>query len=228
MELLFKSALSVGLLFLTSFILYLFNRFWMRPQRLRSKLRTQGLRGPSPSFLLGNTPDFIKFQPKDIKALTDDGEATHDWARLSFPLFDHWTKHYCQRYNFALGTYQVVYITDPHLAKEISLSTSLKLGKTFFLQKNSETLLGKGILTSDGKFLARQRKTIAPEFYTDKVKNLVHIMLGFANKLINTWETEIEKQSGTSNIKVDEDCRALLLLSSLKHCLGHGTMHAYF
>ena len=77
-----------------------------------------------------------------------------------------------QKYNFALGTYQVVYITDPHLAKEISLSTSLKLGKPFFLQKNSETLLGKGILTSDGEFWAHQRKTIAPEFYADKVKVL--------------------------------------------------------
>ncbi|KAI8014900.1 Cytochrome P450 714C2 [Camellia lanceoleosa] len=144
MELLFKSALSVGLLFLTSFILYLFNRFWVRPQRLRSKLRTQGLRGRSPSFLLGNIPDFIKFQPqlllKMVKPYT---------IGLDYPF------HYStcgRRYNFDLGTYQVAYITDPHLAKEISLFTSLKLGKTFFLQKNSETLL------------------IAPEFYADKVQ----------------------------------------------------------
>ncbi|KAI8008692.1 Cytochrome P450 714C2 [Camellia lanceoleosa] len=172
------------------------------------KASCQGLRGPSPSFLLGNIPDFIKFQPKDIKALTEDGEATHDWARFTFPLFDHWTKQYGQRYNFALGTYQVVYITDPHLAKEISLSISLKLGKPFFLQKNSETLLGKGILTSDGEFWAHQRKTIAPEFYADKVKNLVHVMLDSTNKLINTWEIEIEKQSGTANINVDEDLQS--------------------
>ncbi|CAL5387092.1 unnamed protein product [Camellia sinensis] len=221
MELLFKSAFSVGLLFLTSFILYLFNRFWVRPQRLRSKLRTQGLRGPSPSFLLGNTPDFIKFQPKDIKALTEDGEVAHDWARFTFPLFDHWTKEYGQRYNFALGTYQVVYITDPHLAKEISISTSLKLGKPFFLQKNSETLFGKGILISDGEFWAHQRKTIAPEFYADKVKNLVHIMLDSANKLINTWETEIEKQSGTANIKADEDLHSFASIVISKTLFGH-------
>ncbi|CAL5343944.1 unnamed protein product [Camellia sinensis] len=208
MGLLFNSAFSVGLLFLTSFIIYLFDRFWVKPQRLRSKLRSQGLRGPSPSFLLGNIPDFIKFQPKDIKSLTEDGEATHDWARFTFPLYDHWTNQYGQRYNFALGTYQVVYITDPHLVKEISLSTSLKLGMPFFLQKNSETLLGKGILTSDGEFWAHQRKTITLEFYVDKVKNLVHIMLDSANKLINTWEIEIEKQSETANIKVDEDLQS--------------------
>ncbi|CAL5384649.1 unnamed protein product [Camellia sinensis] len=221
MELLFNSAFSVGLLFLTSFILYLFNRFWVRPQRLRSKLRTRGLRGPSPSFLLGNIPDFIKFQPKGIKALTEDGEATHDWARFTFPSFDHWTKQYGQRYNFALGTYQVVYITDPHLAKEISLSTSLNLGKPFFLQKDSETLLGKGITTSDGEFWAHQRKTIAPEFYADKVKNLVHIMLHSANKLVNTWETEIEKQSGTANIKVGEDLHSFASIVISETLFGH-------
>ncbi|KAI8014720.1 Cytochrome P450 714C2 [Camellia lanceoleosa] len=219
MELLSKSVFSVALLCFTSFILYLFNRFYVRPQRLRSKLRSQGLRGPSPSFLLGNIPDFVKFQPKDIKALTEDGKATHDWARFTFPLFEHWLSQYGRRYHFALGTYQVVYITDPQLAKEISLSTSLKLGKPFFLQKNSKTLLGKGILTSDGEFWAHQRKTIAPEFYADK--NLVHIMLDSAKKLINTWETEIEKQSGTANIKVDEDLQSFASIVISETLFGH-------
>ncbi|GMP47077.1 hypothetical protein CsSME_00015001 [Camellia sinensis var. sinensis] len=221
MELLSKSVFSVALLCFTSFILYLFNRFYVTPQRLRSKLRSQGLRGPSPSFLLGNIPDFVKFQPKDIKALTEDGKATHDWARFTFPLFEHWSSQYGRRYHFALGTYQVVYITDPQLAKEISLSTSLKLGKPFFLQKNSETLLGKGILTSDGEFWAHQRKTIAPEFYADKVKNLVHIMLNSAKKLIDTWETEIEKQSGTANIKVDGDLQSFASIVISETLFGH-------
>ncbi|CAL5333318.1 unnamed protein product [Camellia sinensis] len=175
MELISKSVFSVALICFTSFILYLFNRFYVRPQRLRSKLRSQGLRGPSPSFLLGNIPDFVKFQPKDTKALTKDGKARHDWARFTFPLFEHWSSQYGRRYHFAL-----------------------------------ETLLGNGILTSDGEFWAHQRKTIAPEFYADKVK-----------KLINTWETEIEKQSGTANIKVDKDLHSFASIVISETLFGH-------
>ncbi|KAF5947669.1 hypothetical protein HYC85_013626 [Camellia sinensis] len=40
------------------------------------------------------------------------------------------------------------------------------------------------------------------------MQNLVHIMLDSANKLINTWEIEIEKQSETANIKIDEDLQS--------------------
>ncbi|HDK8786051.1 TPA: cytochrome P450, partial [Escherichia coli] len=53
------------------------------------------------------------------------------------------------------------------------------------------------------------------------VKNLVHIMLNSAKKLIDTWETEIEKQSGTANIKVDGDLQSFASIVISETLFGH-------
>ncbi|GMP54345.1 hypothetical protein CsSME_00019546 [Camellia sinensis var. sinensis] len=52
-------------------------------------------------------------------------------------------------------------------------------------------------------------------------QNLVHMMLGSAKKLINTWETKIEKQSGTANIKVDENLQSFASIVVSETLFGH-------
>jgi hypothetical protein len=81
-----------------------------------------------------------------------------------------------------MGSIQLLYITDTEMVKEISLCTSLSLGKPSFLSKDRGPLLGRGILSSSGPIWAHQRKTIAPELYIDKVK--VNFCLFTMNKYI--------------------------------------------
>ena len=71
---------------------------------------------------------------------------------------------------YSSGNIQLLCITDPDMVKEISLCTSLSLGKPSYLSKDRGPLLGQGILSSDGSIWAHQRKIIAPELYIDKVK----------------------------------------------------------
>lgn len=71
---------------------------------------------------------------------------------------------------YATGNIQILCVTNPDMVKEISLCTSLNLGKPAYLSKDRGPLLGRGILTSNGPYWAHQRKIIAPEFYLDKVK----------------------------------------------------------
>lgn len=54
--------------------------------------------------------------------------------------------------------------------KEVITCTSLDLAKPSFPGLDLESLFGNGIVTSNGKFWAHQRKILAPELFSDKVK----------------------------------------------------------
>lgn len=71
---------------------------------------------------------------------------------------------------YSSGTLDFLCITDPELVKEVSLYTSLNLGKPSYLSKERGPLLGQGLITSNGQYWAKQRKIVAPHFYPDKVK----------------------------------------------------------
>jgi hypothetical protein len=61
-------------------------------------------------------------------------------------------------------------VSRADVVREISTCTSLEFGKPSYQQKELGSVLGQGILTSNGKVWAHQRKIIAPELYGDKVK----------------------------------------------------------
>ena len=82
-------------------------------------------------------------------------------------------------YIYSSGNIQLLCITDPEMVKEISLCTSLNLGKPSYLSKDRGPLLGQGILLSNGAIWAHQRKIIAPELYIDKVKVYLKVLHKF-------------------------------------------------
>ncbi|KAL9348612.1 hypothetical protein Peur_059978 [Populus x canadensis] len=63
------------------------------------------------------------------------------------------------------------------MVKEISLRTSLSPGKPSYLSKDRGPLLGQSIFSINGLIWSHQRKLIAPEFYMDKVKCMVSLMV---------------------------------------------------
>ena len=71
---------------------------------------------------------------------------------------------------FSFGSIQLLCLTDTEIVKGISLCTSLSLGKHPYVVKDSGALVGQGIGSSSVPIWAHQRKTIALEFYIDKVK----------------------------------------------------------
>lgn len=71
---------------------------------------------------------------------------------------------------FWIGRRPVVYVSQPDLVGEISRRVSFDIGKATHLQKIQKPLFGGGIIKSNGAEWAHQRKTIAPEFFPDKVK----------------------------------------------------------
>lgn len=91
---------------------YLYGILVFKPNRLRRRLQRQGIKGPSPSFLLGNIPEMKRIQlqfhskqqqqqatnlaaPKQHQHQDQLGVAlAHDWPSSVFPYFDQWRKEY--------------------------------------------------------------------------------------------------------------------------------------
>ncbi|GMY22990.1 cytochrome P450 714C2-like [Fagus crenata] len=121
---------------------------------------------------------------------------------------------------YSTGNIQLLCITDPEMVKEISLCTSLSLGKPSYLSKDRGPLLGRGILSSSGPIWAHQRKIIAPELYIDKVKGMVNLMVDSTTLMLRSWESRIENEVGIANIKIDEDLRSLSADIISRACFG--------
>ncbi|KAF4395218.1 hypothetical protein F8388_001605, partial [Cannabis sativa] len=194
--------------------LYLYNSFVLEPIRLRSKLQKQGIGGPLPSFLLGNISEMkkIKLELSSKRTTTtcntndklyDVVSIGHHWPSTIFPHLIQWRVDH-----------------DIELVKEVSLCTSLSLGKPSYLSKNHGPLFGQGIISSSGQIWAHQKKIIAPELYIDKVKGMVELMVNSTNSLIRSWEKKIEDEGGVSDIKVDDDLRSLSADIISKACFG--------
>lgn len=66
----------------------------MRPEKLRKRLRTQGIGGPPPSLFHGNALNVNRIQSLAAKAQTKDVPLTHDSLSCAFPQYDYWRKIY--------------------------------------------------------------------------------------------------------------------------------------
>ncbi|OVA20272.1 Cytochrome P450 [Macleaya cordata] len=199
----------------------------LKPERLRSKLRSQGIRGPPPTLLVGNLRELKKIQSTTVVDQSSHQEnknnkmivISHDWGSTVFSCFERWRKAYGSTFLCAIGNIQVLYVTDSEMLKDIGLCTSLDLGKPSYLQRERGPLLGQGILTANGSIWAHQRKIIAPELFMDKVKGMVKLMVESAESLVKTWESKIDEW-GVAEIRVDEGLRSFSADIISRACFG--------
>ncbi|XP_009791714.1 cytochrome P450 714A1-like [Nicotiana sylvestris] len=219
----FISSLVLILLVLGFGGFYIFNILWLKSaQRLRWKLQKQGINGPKPSFLYGNVPEMQKIQAASLKAPTNYGEfVAHDYTSSLFPYFEQWRKLYGPIYTYSTGNKQHLYVNQPELVKEMNQSKSLDLGKPSYVTKRLAPMLGNGILRSNGHIWAMQRKIVAPEFFMDKVKRMVSLMLQSAELLTRKWDENIEAEEGKmAEISVGEDLRSFSADVISRACFG--------
>ncbi|KAK9283804.1 hypothetical protein L1049_012058 [Liquidambar formosana] len=214
---------SMALVGLACFLFLLYNIMWLKSERLRGKLRKQGIEGPPPSFLYGNVPEMQRIQLTARKASNSNhGEiVAHDYTSTLFPYFEQWRKEYGAIYTYSTGIRQHLYVNHPDLVKEMNQSVTLDLGKPSYVTKRLAPMLGNGILRSNGLSWAQQRKIVAPEFFMDRVKGMVGLMLEAAQPLVRKWEDQIEAQGGmTADVKVDGDLRGVSADVISRACFG--------
>lgn len=100
---LLKEVCWVGVVGMVSWIVYVYSSAWVKSERVRRKLRMQGIRGPPPSFLYGNLPHMQRLQaqakllsasPSPSNNHHSDLFLAHDYTSTLFPYFEHWRKEY--------------------------------------------------------------------------------------------------------------------------------------
>ncbi|KAK6285333.1 hypothetical protein POUND7_011512 [Theobroma cacao] len=225
LNLMVKLILSIVLGGFVGLLCFLYNGVLMKPKKLRLKLEKQGIKGPCPSLLYGNIHEMRRIQLEALSAASStqkDHQAAiaHDWFPTLFPYLDKWRNEYGSVFLYSTGNLQLLCTTDMEMVREIALHKSLSLGKPSYLTRDRGPLLGQGILSSSGPIWAHQRKIIAPEFFPDRVKGMVNLMVDATTSLLNTWESRVEQEGGILEIVVDEDLRSLSADIISRACFG--------
>ncbi|KAL0370898.1 UNVERIFIED_CONTAM: cytochrome [Sesamum angustifolium] len=208
-QLLSKLLVSVVFVGVLGLFFRVYNAVVAEPGRLRSTLRKQGLRGPLPTFLLGNILDMKKARDVAAKAGTVNGPPdSHNCGAALLPFFDEWrkkiwgcvsvfTREHADRARDSTG--------DGERDNYVHV---LDLGKPTYQAKERRSLLGQGILTSNGPIWAHQRKILAPELYMDKVKAMISLIQDSTVVLLNSWRNIVEREGGLADINIDQDLRS--------------------
>ncbi|XP_061348758.1 cytochrome P450 714C2-like [Gastrolobium bilobum] len=221
MQFQFDSQFFISIMFL-GFVVLLFRLYVVlveKPNRIRSKLRKQGISGPPPTILLGNIRDMKKSQLLTAKSPSFEPPAFHNCASV-LPLFEKWREQYGQVFMFSLGNIQILCVNQPDIVRHITTCTSLDLGKPSYQQKQLGPVLGQGVLTSNGTIWAHQRNILAPELYMEKVKGMMNIISQSSMSLLNLWSSRIEAEGGVADIKIDEYIRSFSGNVISRACFG--------
>uniref|UniRef100_A0A7N2M583 Cytochrome P450 714A1 n=1 Tax=Quercus lobata TaxID=97700 RepID=A0A7N2M583_QUELO len=194
---------------------------WLKPRRIRSIIWRQGIRGPPPSFLYGNISEMQRIQSSMINNPSDGQSVSENWTHSIFPYFQIWRQKYGPVYMYSTGSKQHLYVSQPDLLRELSQHKSLDLGKPSYLSETFQPLLGDGIIKANGNNWVYQRKLIAPEFFINKVKNMVGLMEQSTIAMMKTWENRIiESEGGVADMIIDEDLKSLSADIISKSCFG--------
>ncbi|VAI06007.1 unnamed protein product [Triticum turgidum subsp. durum] len=215
-----KVLLSLCCVGACSLALYLYHTVWVVPQRLLAGFRRQGIGGPRPSFPYGNIADMREAVAAAKSAPRAGGRIVHDYRPAVLPFYEKWRKEHGPVFTYSMGNAVFLHVSRADVVRDINLCVSLDLGKSSYLKATHEPLFGRGILKSNGEACAHQRKIIAPEFFLDKVKGMVDLMVDSAQTLVESWETRVDKSGGTLDIKIDDDIRAYSADVISRTCFG--------
>ena len=215
-----KVVLSLCCVGACSLAIYLYYTVWVVPQRLLAGFRRQGIGGPRPSFPYGNIADMREAVAAAKSAPRAGGRIVHDYRPAVLPFYEKWRKEHGPVFTYSMGNVVFLHVSRPDVVRDINLCVSLDLGKSSYLKATHEPLFGRGILKSNGEAWAHQRKIIAPEFFLDKVKGMVDLMVDSAQTLLESWEARVDKSGGTLDIKIDDDIRAYSADVISRTCFG--------
>ncbi|MQL91625.1 hypothetical protein Taro_024247 [Colocasia esculenta] len=200
--------------FLAAALWVVYEVFWARPERMRARLRRQGIGGPPRTTFFGNILDMKRIRAEEKGRKVN----RHDYAAILFPFFDRWRKEYGSIFVYSMGNLESLYVSDAGLVREINNCKSLDLGKPAYLL--FKPLFGNGILGSSGSTWAHQKKVIAREFFMDKVKGMVELVVEATKPVLESWETMVQCEGNTAEITVDRDLRSWSADVISRACFG--------
>ncbi|MFN0121299.1 MAG: cytochrome P450 [Blastocatellia bacterium] len=87
---------------------------------------------------------------------------------------------------FRMGTQRVWMVSDPELIRDVLVVSQKKFMKGRGIQL-IKTLLGEGLLTSEGEFHLRQRRMVQPAFHRQRVAAYAETMTAYSARMADEW-----------------------------------------
>jgi len=73
---------------------------------------------------------------------------------------------------YSTGVLEILHVAQPEMVKDMGHWTPSELGKPQHIMKSRKPLFGLGILIANGDLWAYEKKILAPQFFTEKIKVL--------------------------------------------------------
>jgi cytochrome P450 len=103
-----------------------------------------------------------------------------------------------------IGPERLVFLTDPAIIHEVLVGRASEMVKDRITQKLNETM-GNGLLTSEGSFWRRQRKTMAPLFKRKQLAAYAEVMTDRTEMAIAGWQDGQELDLHTASMALTLD-----------------------
>jgi cytochrome P450 len=94
--------------------------------------------------------------------------------------------------SFKMGSIQAYFLNDPEMIRDLLIVNAHKFVKGRALQR-AKSLLGEGLLTSEGEFHLRQRRMIQPAFHRQRIAEYARAMIEFGEKISDEWRDGDER-----------------------------------
>jgi len=88
---------------------------------------------------------------------------------------------------FRMGGQKAFFLNHPELVRDLLVINAHKFVKGRALQR-AKSLLGEGLLTSEGEAHLRQRRMIQPAFHREKIKSYTETMTGYGAQMADQWK----------------------------------------
>ncbi|CAN6344229.1 unnamed protein product [Urochloa humidicola] len=192
---------------------------WLRLKKIRNKLRSQGINGPKPTLLFGNTQEMKRIR-QELKCVQRQDTSMNNYISIIFPHFLLWRKTYGPVFLYSTGAVEILHVAQPEMVKDMCQWTPSELAKPNYLMKSRKPLFGEGILSANGDLWAYEKKILAPEFFMEKIKGMIGLIMDATVPLLQAWENILDGTGGSKEIYVDGYLRNFSADVIARACFG--------
>ncbi|MFZ0211309.1 MAG: cytochrome P450 [Candidatus Acidiferrales bacterium] len=97
-------------------------------------------------------------------------------------------REYGDAARFRFIKFPVYFFSRPDLIEEVLVTQGAKFIKSADLREGG-SVLGNGLLTSEGEFWRRQRRLARPAFHRERITAYAPVITGYADEMLQTWRS---------------------------------------
>ncbi|CAN5960418.1 unnamed protein product [Sphagnum jensenii] len=200
--------------------------------RIKRIMNSQGVKGPSSHFLLGNLPEITMLEEAETKKDMKTGDydiVSHvqpfnvQYCLMVLIVFRKRSEHprevndyvenfvqetqnlqFRKSYLWWLGWEPRITITDLDLIKQVLPNKDHAFTKSQMMLKFMMPVIGKGLVTTDGEEWALHRRIVNPAFHHEKLKAMVIPMEKSASSMAHEWEKKVRDGGGNVELEVGD------------------------